>query len=71
MELLLLLYTHVQSPFSLWIGNNDVLGYATTWGWNNQLRPAGAAGVGFDATMMIGAALNWYRQRCSGKYSLC
>jgi hypothetical protein len=37
--------THANHLF-LWIGNNDVLGYATTVGWNNQLRPAGAAGVG-------------------------
>jgi hypothetical protein len=34
----------------LWIGNNDVLGYATTEMEQIQLHPAGAAGVGFDAT---------------------
>jgi hypothetical protein len=34
----------------LWIGNNDVLGYATTGGDGTDPRPAGAAGVGFDAT---------------------
>lgn len=43
-----------QQPtfFSLWIGNNDVLGYATTGGdGTNPITPsAGAAGVGFDAT---------------------
>ena len=43
-----------QNPtfFSLWIGNNDVLGYATTGGDDtNPITPiAGAAGVGFDAT---------------------
>jgi hypothetical protein len=43
-----------QAPtfFSLWIGNNDVLGYATTGGdGTNPITPsAGAAGVGFDAT---------------------
>lgn len=44
----------VQSPtfFTLWIGNNDVLGYATSGGdGTNPITPsAGAAGVGFDAT---------------------
>lgn len=50
-----------QSPsfFSLWIGNNDVLGYATTGGdGTNPITPsAGPAGVGFDATYatLIGA----------------
>ena len=43
-----------QQPtfFTLWIGNNDVLGYATTGGdGTNPITPsAGAAGVGFDAT---------------------
>ncbi len=43
-----------QQPtfFSLWIGNNDVLGYATTGGdGTNPITPsAGAPGVGFDAT---------------------
>ena len=43
-----------QSPtfFTLWIGNNDVLGYATSGGDDtNPITPsAGAAGVGFDAT---------------------
>jgi lysophospholipase L1-like esterase len=47
-------YAAAQSPtfFSLWIGNNDVLGYATTGGdGTNPITPsAGAAGVGFDAT---------------------
>ncbi len=44
-----------QSPtfFSLWIGNNDVLGYALSGG-NMSTSPitpsAGAIGVGFDAT---------------------
>jgi len=43
-----------QSPsfFSLWIGNNDVLGYATTGGdGTNPLTPVnGAPGVGFDGS---------------------
>ena len=43
-----------QSPtfFSLWIGNNDVLGYATTGGdGTNPITPAtGNPGVGFDGT---------------------
>lgn len=43
-----------QQPtfFSLWIGNNDVLGYATTGGdGTNPITPAtGASGVGFDGT---------------------
>lgn len=43
-----------QQPtfFSLWIGNNDVLGYATTGGdGTNPITPAtGAPGVGFDGT---------------------
>lgn len=43
-----------QQPtfFSLWIGNNDVLGYATTGGdGTNPITPSdGAPGVGFDAT---------------------
>lgn len=43
-----------QSPsfFSLWIGNNDVLGYATTGGdGTDPITPAsGAPGVGFDGT---------------------
>lgn len=49
-----LAYAMAQSPtfFSLWIGNNDVLGYATSGGDDtNPITPsAGAAGVGFDAT---------------------
>lgn len=49
-----LTYAMSQSPtfFSLWIGNNDVLGYATTGGdGTNPITPsAGPAGVGFDAT---------------------
>lgn len=49
-----LAYAMGQAPtfFSLWIGNNDVLGYATTGGdGSNPITPsAGAAGVGFDAT---------------------
>jgi len=49
-----LAYAMSQTPtfFSLWIGNNDVLGYATTGGdGTNAITPsAGAAGVGFDAT---------------------
>ncbi|WP_016990160.1 lipase [Flavobacterium sp. ACAM 123] len=49
-----LAYAMSQAPtfFSLWIGNNDVLGYATTGGdGTNPITPsAGAAGVGFDAT---------------------
>ena len=49
-----LAYAMSQTPtfFSLWIGNNDVLGYATTGGDDtNPITPsAGAAGVGFDAT---------------------
>ncbi|MGK0494289.1 MAG: hypothetical protein ACJAU2_000668 [Maribacter sp.] len=43
-----------QSPsfFSLWIGNNDVLGYATTGGdQTNLITPVnGAPGVGFDGS---------------------
>ena len=43
-----------QAPtfFTLWIGNNDVLGYATSGGdGTNPITPsAGPAGVGFDAT---------------------
>ncbi len=43
-----------QQPsfFSLWIGNNDVLGYATTGGdGSNPITPmAGPPGVGFEAT---------------------
>jgi len=43
-----------QSPtfFSLWIGNNDVLGYATSGGdgSNPITPPTGAPGVGFDGT---------------------
>lgn len=43
-----------QNPtfVSLWIGNNDVLGYATTGGdGSNPITPiAGAVGVGFDNT---------------------
>jgi hypothetical protein len=49
-----LAYAMSQKPtfFSLWIGNNDVLGYATTGGdGTDPITPsAGAAGVGFDAT---------------------
>jgi hypothetical protein len=49
-----LAYAVAQTPtfFSLWIGNNDVLGYATSGGdGSNPITPsAGAAGVGFDAT---------------------
>ena len=49
-----LAYAMSQTPtfFSLWIGNNDVLGYATSGGdGTNPITPsAGAAGVGFDAT---------------------
>lgn len=49
-----LAYAMSQTPtfFSLWIGNNDVLGYATSGGdGSNPITPsAGAAGVGFDAT---------------------
>lgn len=49
-----LAYAASQAPtfFSLWIGNNDVLGYATSGGDNsNPITPsAGVAGVGFDAT---------------------
>ncbi|TDE06681.1 SGNH/GDSL hydrolase family protein [Flavobacterium hiemivividum] len=47
-------YAMSQTPtfFSLWIGNNDVLGYATTGGdGTNPITPsAGPAGAGFDAT---------------------
>ncbi len=43
-----------QSPsfFSLWIGNNDVLGYATTGGdGTNPITPvSGMPGVGFDGS---------------------
>lgn len=49
-----LAYAMSQAPtfFSLWIGNNDVLGYATTGGdGTNPITPAsGAPGVGFDGT---------------------
>ena len=49
-----LAYAMSQTPtfFSLWIGNNDVLGYATSGGdGTSAITPsAGAAGVGFDAT---------------------
>lgn len=49
-----LAYAMSQTPtfFSLWIGNNDVLGYATSGGdGSDPITPsAGAAGVGFDAT---------------------
>jgi hypothetical protein len=49
-----LAYAMSQTPtfFSLWIGNNDVLGYATSGGdGTSSITPsAGAAGVGFDAT---------------------
>ena len=49
-----LAYAASQTPtfFSLWIGNNDVLGYATSGGdGTNPITPsAGVAGVGFDAT---------------------
>jgi hypothetical protein len=50
-------YAKSQSPtfFSLWIGNNDVLGYALAGGDNSPTSPqitnsAGAVGVGFDAS---------------------
>jgi hypothetical protein len=47
-------YAVSQTPtfFSLWIGNNDVLGYSTSGGdGTNPITPsAGPAGVGFDAT---------------------
>ena len=46
--------TVAQSPtfFSLWIGNNDVLGYATTGGdGTNPITPvSGVPGVGFDGS---------------------
>jgi len=49
-----LAYAASQTPtfFSLWIGNNDVLGYATSGGdGTNPITPsAGVAGAGFDAT---------------------
>lgn len=49
-----LAYAMSQAPtfFSLWIGNNDVLGYATSGGdGSNPITPAsGAPGVGFDGT---------------------
>ncbi|MCD0464554.1 G-D-S-L family lipolytic protein [Flavobacterium sp. ENC] len=49
-----LAYAMSQTPtfFSLWIGNNDVLGYATSGGdGTNPITPAtGAPGVGFDGT---------------------
>ncbi len=49
-----LAYAMSQTPtfFSLWIGNNDVLGYATSGGdGSDPITPsAGPAGVGFDAT---------------------
>jgi lysophospholipase L1-like esterase len=49
-----LAYAMSQTPtfFSLWIGNNDVLGYATTGGdgTNPITPPSGVPGVGFDGT---------------------
>ncbi|SEA15152.1 GDSL-like Lipase/Acylhydrolase [Flavobacterium gillisiae] len=49
-----LAYAMSQAPtfFSLWIGNNDVLGYAVSGGdGTNPITPsAGPAGAGFDAT---------------------
>jgi hypothetical protein len=49
-----LAYAMSQTPtfFSLWIGNNDVLGYATSGGdGTDPITPsAGPAGVGFDAS---------------------
>jgi hypothetical protein len=49
-----LAYAMSQAPtfFSLWIGNNDVLGYATSGGdGTNPITPvSGAPGVGFDGT---------------------
>lgn len=49
-----LAYAMSQTPtfFSLWIGNNDVLGYATSGGdGSNPITPVtGAPGVGFDGT---------------------
>lgn len=50
----LLAYAMSQTPtfFSLWIGGNDVLGYALSGGdGSNPITPsAGPAGVGFDAS---------------------
>lgn len=47
-------YAKVQSPtfFSLWIGNNDVLGYALSGGdGSNPITPSnGGIGVGFDSS---------------------
>jgi hypothetical protein len=34
----------------LWIGNNDVLGYATTGGDGTNPPPSAGGWVGFDAT---------------------
>jgi hypothetical protein len=49
-----LTYAMSQTPtfFSLWIGNNDVLGYATTGGdGSDPITPTtGTPGVGFDGT---------------------
>lgn len=49
-----LTYAMSQSPtfFSLWIGNNDVLGYATSGGDGTELitPPSGTPGIGFDGT---------------------
>jgi hypothetical protein len=49
-----LAYAMSQTPtfFSLWIGNNDVLGYATSGGdGSNPITPVtGSPGVGFDGT---------------------
>ena len=45
-----------QNPtfFSLFIGNNDVLGYASSGGTSDYITPsAGAAGIGFDASIDI------------------
>jgi hypothetical protein len=37
----------------LWIGNNDVLGYATTGGDGTDPHPLQVRQVGFDAHMML------------------
>jgi hypothetical protein len=46
-----LAYAMSQKPtfFSLWIGNNDVLGFATGGDGTDPITPS-AGGVGFDAT---------------------
>jgi hypothetical protein len=54
-EQLLVGYAVAQAPtfFSLWIGNNDVLGYATTGGDGSINYSFCRSGAGFDTHMML------------------